>query len=94
MAYTTTRYSAQFALRLIDNIQAYLEASTATALAEIDGTLANFVDYRTLKEQGVDRPPERHLGPARVRRMGPDGRAAVVGERGGIAARPRAIGLN
>ena len=47
MAYTTTRYSAQFALRLIDNIQTYLEASTATALAEIDGTLANFVDYRT-----------------------------------------------
>lgn len=47
MAYTTTRYSAQFALRLIDNIQAYLEASTATALAEIDNTLVNFVDYRT-----------------------------------------------
>jgi hypothetical protein len=47
MAYTTTRYQAQFALRLIDNIQTYLEASTATALAEIDATLRNFVDYRT-----------------------------------------------
>ena len=47
MAYTTTRYQAQFALRIIDNIQAYLEASTATALAEIDATLRNFVDYRT-----------------------------------------------
>lgn len=47
MAYTTTRYQAQFALRILDNIQAYLEASTATALAEIDATLRNFVDYRT-----------------------------------------------
>ena len=47
MAYTTTRYQAQFALRLIDNIQAYLEASTATALAEIDATLRNFVHYDT-----------------------------------------------
>jgi hypothetical protein len=47
MAYTTTRYQAQFALRILDNIQAYLEASTVTALAEIDTTLRNFVDYRT-----------------------------------------------
>ena len=47
MAYTTTKYQAQFALRIIDNIQAYLEASTATALAEIDATLRDFVDYRT-----------------------------------------------
>ena len=47
MAYTTTKYTAQFGLRLIDNLQTYLEASTATALAEIDATLPNFVDYRT-----------------------------------------------
>lgn len=47
MAYTTTRYQAEFALRLIDNLQAFIEASTATALAEIDATLPNFVDYRT-----------------------------------------------
>ena len=47
MAYTATKYTAQFGLRLIDNLQAYLEASTATALAEIDATLPNFVDYRT-----------------------------------------------
>jgi hypothetical protein len=47
MAYTTTRYQAQFALRLLDNIQTYLEASTVTALAEIDTTLRDFVDYRT-----------------------------------------------
>jgi hypothetical protein len=48
----------------------------------------DFVDYRTLKEQGVDRPPERHLGPARIRRMGPDGRAAVVEARPGRGPGP------
>jgi hypothetical protein len=47
MAYTTSAYSAQFALRLLDNIQTYLEASTETALGQIDSTLADFVDYRT-----------------------------------------------
>ena len=47
MAFTTTRYTAQFALRLISNLQTYLEASTGTALTAIDSTLANFVDYRT-----------------------------------------------
>lgn len=47
MPYTTTRYQAQWALRLIDNLQAYLEASLPTALAEIDATLPNVVDYRT-----------------------------------------------
>jgi hypothetical protein len=47
MAYTTTRYSAEFGLRILDNIQAFLEASTATALAEIDATLRDFTDFRT-----------------------------------------------
>jgi len=47
MAYTTHQFGAQFGLRVLDNVQSYLEASTATALAAIDGTLANFVDYRT-----------------------------------------------
>lgn len=27
------------------------------------------VDHRSLREQGVDRQPERHLGPARVKLM-------------------------
>lgn len=27
------------------------------------------VDHRTLKEQGIDRTPERHLGPTRIRHM-------------------------
>ena len=47
MAYTTTRYQAEWALRLIDNLQTYIEDSSATALAEIDATLADFTDYRT-----------------------------------------------
>ena len=47
MAFTTTKFGAQFGLRLIDNLQAYLEASTGTALTAIDATLPNFVDYRT-----------------------------------------------
>jgi hypothetical protein len=47
MAYTTTRYSAEFGLRILDNIQAFIEASTATALAEIDATLRDFTDFRT-----------------------------------------------
>lgn len=47
MPYTTSRYAAQFALRLLDNIQTYLEASSASAIAEIDATLGNFADYRT-----------------------------------------------
>ena len=47
MAYTTTRYQAEFGLRILDNIQAFIEASTATALAEIDATLRDFTDFRT-----------------------------------------------
>lgn len=43
----TTKYQAEYSLRLLRNLQAYIEASTATALAEIDATLPNFVDYRT-----------------------------------------------
>lgn len=47
MAFSTSQFSAQFAYRLIDNIQTYLEASTGTALTAIDSSLADFVDYRT-----------------------------------------------
>lgn len=32
----------------------------------------DFVDHRTLKEQGVNRTPERHLGPARISGMSTD----------------------
>ena len=39
------------------------------------------VDHRTLKEQGVDRTPERHLGPARIRNMSDDDRVQYVAGR-------------
>lgn len=41
------------------------------------------VDHRTLKEQGVRRKPERHLGPARVRGMSAQEKAEYVAVRGG-----------
>jgi len=47
MAFVTPTYAAEFALRLIDNIQTYIEASTGTALTLIDSTLDDFVDFRT-----------------------------------------------
>ncbi|MCO5399753.1 MobA/MobL family protein [Ralstonia soli] len=36
------------------------------------------VDHRTLKEQGIDRTPERHLGPVRIQAMSEDEKASVV----------------
>lgn len=39
------------------------------------------VDHRSLQEQGVPRWAERHLGPARIRRMSPDERSAYVDTR-------------
>lgn len=33
---------------------------------------SDFVDHRSLQEQGVDRAPERHLGPARISGMSED----------------------
>lgn len=39
------------------------------------------VDHRTLREQGQQRRPERHLGAARVRDMSPDERAAYAAHR-------------
>jgi len=47
VAYITSKYSAEFGLRILNNIQVYLEASTVTSLAEIDASLNNFVEYRT-----------------------------------------------
>ncbi|WGS50111.1 MobA/MobL family protein [Paraburkholderia sp. D15] len=32
------------------------------------------VDHRTLKDQGIDRPPERHMGQARIRAMSKEDR--------------------
>lgn len=39
------------------------------------------VDHRSLREQGVERAPERHLGPARIRSMGPEEKERYVAER-------------
>lgn len=47
MAFTTSTYSAEFALRLLDNIQTFIEASTGTALTAIDSTLSDFADFQT-----------------------------------------------
>lgn len=39
------------------------------------------VDHRSLKEQGVNRKPERHLGPARIRRMSAEDKQVLVASR-------------
>lgn len=39
------------------------------------------VDHRSLKQQGVDRKPERHLGPSKVRSMTSADKAGVVDRR-------------
>lgn len=41
------------------------------------------VDHRSLKDQGIDRPAERHLGPARIRSMSAEERAKYVASRPG-----------
>lgn len=39
---------------------------------------ANRVDHRSLREQGIERAPERHLGPARIQDMSEEDKARVV----------------
>lgn len=39
------------------------------------------VDYRSYKDRGIERKPERHLGPARVNRMSPAAKASYVSQR-------------
>ncbi|GMG91646.1 hypothetical protein Cmtc_28660 [Cupriavidus sp. TKC] len=36
------------------------------------------VDHRSLREQGIERAPERHLGPARIQEMSEEDKARVV----------------
>lgn len=36
------------------------------------------VDHRSLKERGINRAPQKYLGPARIRRMSPKERASYV----------------
>lgn len=47
MAYTTTKYQAQFAGRVLSNLTALLERDAETAVAEIDPELPPFKDFRT-----------------------------------------------
>lgn len=42
---------------------------------------AERVDHRSLKQQGIERKPERHLGQSRIRKMSATDRAAYVQER-------------
>lgn len=42
------------------------------------------VDHRSLREQGVLRAPERHLGPGRIRQMSPQQRVAYTGARAAL----------
>lgn len=44
------------------------------------------VDHRTLKEQGIDRTPERHLGPARIKGMSEEEKARIVEARKGCSS--------
>lgn len=39
------------------------------------------VDHRSLKDQGIDREPERHLGPARVKLMSDQDKSSYVASR-------------
>jgi hypothetical protein len=39
------------------------------------------VDHRRLEEQGIDRTPERHLGPARIRNMSAEDKERYVADR-------------
>lgn len=51
------------------------------------------VDHRSLKQQGIERTPEPHLGPARIKRMermGGDAVAAILEQRRAEGAKERA----
>jgi len=55
-------------------------ADTINHHLELNGHDAR-VDHRTLREQAIPREAERHLGPARIRRMSPSEKAEYVSMR-------------
>lgn len=64
-------------------LNAHLMAQREAAAEEINAALAKHghhqrVDHRTLRERGIDRPPERYLGPARIRTMTKEERASYM----------------
>ena len=61
-------------------LRSLMTAQRKAAADEINAALAKHghdlrVDHRTLKERGIDRTPERYLGPARIRKMTVEERA-------------------
>lgn len=62
-------------------LRSQITAQREAAAEEINLALSKHghqlrVDPRTLKERGINRTPERYLGPARIRKMTPEERAA------------------
>lgn len=47
------------------------------------------VDHRSHKERGIERQPERHLGPARIKRMSEDDKAMHLARRPNNASDPQ-----
>ena len=67
----------------LQELRHQLTALRRAAAEEINAALAKHghdrrVDHRTLRERGIDRAPERYLGPARIRRMTTEERASYV----------------
>ncbi|RDZ27457.1 MobA/MobL family protein [Lysobacter silvisoli] len=65
---------------LIDQRRAVTEQINA-ALSKHGHTIR--IDHRTLKERGIDRAPERYLGPAKIRKMTKEEREAYVKKKRG-----------
>ncbi len=58
-------------------------AQRKAAADEINASLAKYghalsVDHRTLRQRGIQRDPERYLGPARIRKMTPEERESYL----------------
>ncbi len=64
--------------RLLETRQRWAEVQNAHL--ERHGHAAR-VDHRSLADQGIDREPERHLGPRRVRQLEPEQREALLERR-------------
>ena len=64
-------------------LHSHVTAQRRAAADEINAALAKHghdlrVDHRTLRERGINRAPERYLGPARIRKMTTEERATYV----------------
>ena len=49
------------------------------------------VDHRSLKEQGIDREPEKHFGPQRIKKMEPEAVSALLQLRASEGEKERAV---